>query len=46
MQLDDGRRDFGPESGDGGRMITLGLSTNYREAAFRVAELAAWQLIE
>jgi hypothetical protein len=26
-------------------LISLGLNTNYREAAFRVAELAAWRLI-
>ncbi len=27
-------------------LISLGSDTNYREAAFRVAELAAWRLIE
>jgi hypothetical protein len=27
-------------------LISLGSNTNYREAALRVAELAAWRLIE
>jgi hypothetical protein len=27
-------------------LISVGSNTNYREAAFRVAELAAWRLIE
>ena len=46
MQLDDGRRDFGRALVDGGRTDQPASNTNYREAAFGLAELAARQLIE